>query len=211
MEKEISTSIAYKVLDDSLLEKIVLPHNDSNHKEATLIDSDVKALTLVKKEGKENQSSLINEESPPLSARLRELSNNLKSLCSSTPKPQTPYSGQTTCTDFVEPETPVIEQNMRANENWELQRFQSPSEMFNNRSSGMKHSLVKDYLQFLNSASKDELKGLKGIGEKRATYILELREESPEPFKNLDDLQDIGLSAKQIKKMMKNVAGELFS
>lgn len=66
-------------------------------------------------------------------------------------------------------------------------------------------------MKFLNTASKDKLKEIKGIGEKRATYILALREESPEPFKDLDDLKDIGLSAKQIKGMMKKVAGDLFS
>lgn len=89
--------------------------------------------------------------------------------------------------------------------------IQNPREIFNNRGSGLKQSLVKDCLQFINSASKTELKGLKGIGEKRANYILELREESPEPFKNLDDLQDIGLSAKQVKCIMRDVAGDLFN
>ncbi|XWS50493.1 hypothetical protein CRYUN_Cryun12cG0091900 [Craigia yunnanensis] len=52
---------------------------------------------------------------------------------------------------------------------------------------------------------------MKGIGEKRATHILELREESPEPFKNLDDLKEIGLSAKQIKGMMRREIGGLFN
>ncbi|KAI4320012.1 hypothetical protein MLD38_033540 [Melastoma candidum] len=65
-----------------------------------------------------------------------------------------------------------------------------------------KNSLAQEYLRFINSASKEELKGLKGIGEKRASRILALRETSPEPFKQLDDLKNVGLSAKQIKKML---------
>ncbi|KAL0304278.1 UNVERIFIED_CONTAM: Kinesin-like protein KIN-10C [Sesamum radiatum] len=127
-----------------------------------------------------------NDASPPLSERIREISNNLKSLCASSPlaikmqeEAAASYGSQLCYNDIVEPKTP--------------------------------HSLVHEYLSFLNSANKEELKSLKGIGEKRATYILELREESPEPFKTLDDLQDIGLSAKQIKGMMKQVAGDLFN
>ncbi|KAI3458135.1 hypothetical protein Pfo_014798 [Paulownia fortunei] len=148
--------------------------------------------------------------SPPLSERIREISNNLKSLCASTPltikMPEevvAPYSSQVGYSDIVEPKTPAIELNCA--------RYCSPRGTFSNRSSGVKHSLVQEYLNFLNSANKEELKSLKGIGEKRAKYILELREESPEPFKSLDDLQDIGLSAKQIKGMMKQVAGDLFN
>ncbi|CAJ2666747.1 unnamed protein product [Trifolium pratense] len=113
-------------------------------------------------------------------------------------------SGMENSTEIKEPRTPDIERR-------DVMNTKSPWETFNAHGSGMKNSLVKDYLRILNTAEKDELKKLKGIGEKRATYILELREESPEPFKSLDDLKDIGLSEKQIKGMMKKEIGELFN
>ncbi|XP_010671853.2 kinesin-like protein KIN-10C isoform X1 [Beta vulgaris subsp. vulgaris] len=186
-------------------------------------------------EDKENKSSFLNGgASPPLSARIRELSNNLKSLCMTTEtnlkitressnlldqviyenlEPATPILYQHISDDEkhenIEFNTPRVESNVRANEKYEIANLASPWGSLHMRSAGMKDSLVHECLKFLNSASKEELKGLKGIGEKRATYILEMREESPEPFKQLDDLKDIGLSAKQIKGMMKTVAGDL--
>ncbi|KAB5525487.1 hypothetical protein DKX38_023236 [Salix brachista] len=102
--------------------------------------------------------------------------NNMRSICSSTsssmdiPPHSDAFHAQTS-TDIGEP---------------------------TNLNSSMGNSLAQDYLRLLNTADKQVLKKLKGIGEKRATYILELREDSPEPFKNLDDLKVIGLSAKQV-------------
>ncbi|KAK7315065.1 hypothetical protein VNO77_33597 [Canavalia gladiata] len=180
------------------------------------------ALSIIAQEGhsmnKENNSSRANGDgSPPISSQLRDLSNSLKLLYSSTPlriqlpemEPISPDNQMSA--DIAEPKTPVIEQNLSVNNKWDVMNAKSPWETFSTRGSGMKNSLVQEYLRFLNTANKEELKKLKGIGEKRATFILELRDESPEPFKSLDDLKDIGLSAKQIKGMMKKEVGELFS
>ncbi|KAI5444328.1 hypothetical protein KIW84_012817 [Lathyrus oleraceus] len=100
-------------------------------------------------------------------------------------------SGAKNSTEVTEPRTPDIDIR-------DVMSTKSPWETFNLHGSGVKNSLVKDYLRILNTAEKDELKKLKGIGEKRANYILELRKESPEPFKSLGDLKDIGLSEKQV-------------
>ncbi|CAM8898176.1 unnamed protein product [Rhodiola kirilowii] len=165
--------------------------------------------------------------SPPLSARLQELSNYLKSLQSSTPlnkdtlqdidtaviEPKTPEAihsmivtatnnngdsvvakiETTNCINFVEPETPVANMNK-----WDDTVIASPWTTLNVRSTGVKKCLTEECVRFINSASKEELKGLKGIGDKRATYIMQFREKSPEHFKNIEDLKDVGLSAKQV-------------
>nr|AND01122.1 putative chloroplastic acyl-acyl carrier desaturase [Linum usitatissimum] len=110
----------------------------------------------------------------------------------------------------IEPRTPECNIRRVNNNILDIASFCSPWEKLNRSNCGVKNSLVQEYLSFINTANKEDLKKLKGIGEKRATYIMELREDSP--FKDLDELKDVGMSAKQIKDMMgKNVAAGLFS
>uniref|UniRef100_A0A165ZV97 Kinesin motor domain-containing protein n=1 Tax=Daucus carota subsp. sativus TaxID=79200 RepID=A0A165ZV97_DAUCS len=101
------------------------------------------------------------------------------------------------CLILYDPKTPKATQ-LRQNDMFQenatsLGRYTAPS-------SKLKNSLVQQYIDLLNTASKDELLELKGIGEKMATYILELRESSP--IKSLDDLEKIGLSSKQVKSFL---------
>ncbi|XP_015878132.1 kinesin-like protein KIN-10C isoform X3 [Ziziphus jujuba] len=193
---------------------------EENHLEGvTLSVNNSEKMLNFDKEGqnseKENKISVVDEErSPPISARLREISNNLKSLYSATPpcvkmpEENDASSYALVPLDIMEPKTPMVD---TINDRWEVANFNSPWETLSMCSSVVKSSLVQEYLRFLNTANKEELKRLKGVGEKRASYILELREESPEPFKSLDDLKEIGLSAKQVNRMMRKEVGGLFN
>ncbi|XP_034588837.1 kinesin-like protein KIN-10C isoform X1 [Setaria viridis] len=86
----------------------------------------------------------------------------------------------------------------------------TPLDKFNALGSNLKEALVQQYLDFLNEGNKEELQQLKGIGARRAEYILELREESPRPFKTLVDLENIGLSSKQVQDILRKTASGIF-
>ncbi|XVF55284.1 hypothetical protein PTKIN_Ptkin06aG0024500 [Pterospermum kingtungense] len=84
----------------------------------------------------------------------------------------------------------------------------TPIDKFNALSTNLKSSLLQEYIEFLNTASRDELLSLKGIGSKRTEYIIELRETSP--LKSLSDLEKIGLSSKQVYNLFSTAAKGIF-
>lgn len=89
-----------------------------------------------------------------------------------------------------------------------LQENGTPLDKFSARSSALKNCLVQEYIDLLNNASREELLELKGIGDKMADYIIDLREESP--LKSLTDLEKIGLSMKQAHNLFTKAAKKLF-
>ncbi|XP_044489140.1 kinesin-like protein KIN-10B isoform X2 [Mangifera indica] len=89
-----------------------------------------------------------------------------------------------------------------------LQPVNTPLEKFGAQSASLKSSLIQEYIDFLNTASREELLELKGIGPKLADYIYELRETSP--LKLLTDLEKIGLSSKQVYNLFNKTAKGIF-
>ncbi|XAR68946.1 Plus-end-directed kinesin ATPase [Bertholletia excelsa] len=88
------------------------------------------------------------------------------------------------------------------------QNISTPLDKFNALGSNLKGSLVQEYVDFLNTASREELMELKGIGNKMANYIIELRQTTP--LKSLGDLEKIGLSSKQVHNMFSRTAKGIF-
>ncbi|XP_048319634.2 kinesin-like protein KIN-10B [Ziziphus jujuba] len=111
------------------------------------------------------------------------------------------------CTFNFEPTTPKTPSILTC-ANIKFQAFGTPLDKFNANSSNLKSYLVQEYIDFLNTASREELVELKGIGVKTAEYILELRETSP--LKSLNDLEKIGLSSKQVHNLISRAARGIF-
>ncbi|XP_051187991.1 kinesin-like protein KIN-10C [Lolium perenne] len=109
------------------------------------------------------------------------------------------------CPPSLEPKTPIGACNIAG-----VISSATPLDKLNAHGSDLMESYIQQYLEFLNLASKEELQEVKGIGEKRAEYILELRKDSPRPFKSLLDMENIGLSSKQIQGLMLKTATGIF-
>ncbi|KAK4836867.1 hypothetical protein QYF36_000913 [Acer negundo] len=191
---------------------------EENHGEATPAINNSLMLSFAEESqiiDKENCNSLVNKDvSPPISTQILKLSENFKSMISTPLCLEFPPNNDTlpkvqALTGVEEPKTPM--QSIGMSSRCEVGDMNSPWEIFNTLGTEVKKSYVQNYLQLLNTGSKEQLKSLKGIGEKRASSILKLRDEFPEPFKELDDLKALKLSSKQITKMMKMGVGDIFS
>lgn len=145
----------------------------------------------------EEQETPLCTSSPPLSVKLQEITNSLRRLCS-----------EPSSVDLMEPKTPGIPFSMEVRDNLATSIFSTPREAFKTHGIEVKNTISQGLLTYLNSANKEELMELKGIGEKRANYIIELRNKSPQPFKDISDLRDIGVSSKQVKSMVNSIVGD---
>ncbi|KAF7846991.1 hypothetical protein BT93_L3508 [Corymbia citriodora subsp. variegata] len=81
-----------------------------------------------------------------------------------------------TCSEPFEPQTPITSSKSCTSK---LQDVGTPLDKFNKCSSYLKTCFIKEFIDVLNVASREELLELKGIGPKRADYILELRDSGP--------------------------------
>ncbi|XP_062002483.1 kinesin-like protein KIN-10B isoform X2 [Rosa rugosa] len=107
----------------------------------------------------------------------------------------------------IEPRTPKTPFPVNCMNN-RFQNLGTPLEKFTACGSQVKNCLVQEYVDFLNTANREELLEIKGIGVKYADYILGLRETSP--LQSLSDLEKVGLSSKQIHILFNKAAIGVF-
>lgn len=111
----------------------------------SLFSLTVLQIVDVDTEEKSGDMNIDKVASPPLSERLREITNNLRLLESSTslhmlmPKQLDTSQGSLESSgDIIEPKTPKAETDMRTGDKLEIAMYTSPWERFHTRSSGVK-------------------------------------------------------------------------
>ncbi|KAG5550217.1 hypothetical protein RHGRI_015247 [Rhododendron griersonianum] len=150
------------------------------------------------------------DESSPICEKIKALQSSLRRVLSpinSNINVENKSSRDQICLALLDPKTPKTPFLLSCPGD-KSQKIGTPLDKLNSLGSNLKSSLVQEYVDFLNQASREELMGLKGIGQKMAEYILELRETSP--LKSLNDLEKIGLSSKQVHNMFNRTARGLF-
>ncbi|XP_057470492.1 kinesin-like protein KIN-10C [Actinidia eriantha] len=148
--------------------------------------------------------------SSPIGEKIKALQNSLRKVLSpinSNINIENMSSKDQICVVLLDPKTPKTPFLISCTGD-KSQKLGTPLDKFNVLSSNLKSSLIQEYIDFLNQASREELMELKGIGQKMADYILELRETSP--LKSLGDLEKIGLSSKQVHNMFNRTARGIF-
>ncbi|KAL5549960.1 hypothetical protein UlMin_000136 [Ulmus minor] len=196
-----------------LEDKIVEKHNAAkDDKEADEIKSNACLSVEPSSEDKKTSADLVGLS--PIS--IIEKRNNLRSPLRKVLSPininrkaneeEFSFKGES-CSVPSEPETPKTPSILTSG-NSKCQMFGTPLDKFNARTSNLKNYLAQEYVYFLNTAKREELVEIKGIGDKIAEYILELRETSP--LKSLSDLEKIGLSSKQIQNLFNKAARGIF-
>lgn len=145
----------------------------------------------------QKQTMAPSAEYSTITEKLREISNTLK-LASS--KSMDFSSMNNVTTESKEPKTPKTP-HLKSEE------IGTPQDILKVRSIGLKKSLIQECLNFVNSASEEELMKLKGIGKRRALYIIERREE--QPFRDVEDMKKrLVIGSKQIREMISQLLGD---
>ncbi|XP_021687674.2 kinesin-like protein KIN-10B isoform X1 [Hevea brasiliensis] len=152
------------------------------------------------------EASPISENKNALGSPLRKVLSPINSNIKPFPHEEVASAGPK-CPVFFEPTTPMTPYTVtRANDKFTTGG--TPLDKFSAMSATLKSSLIQEYIEFLNTASREELLEIKGIGLKMAEYIVDLRETSP--LKTLSDLEKLGLSSKQVHNMFSRAARGIF-
>ncbi|XP_015582785.1 kinesin-like protein KIN-10B isoform X2 [Ricinus communis] len=211
--KERTKPVPFRTLfNDASLENLQSVAKDNRKETSADSDETVMQLTtelpvelLDKGQKSTEQASQVSERKTTLESPLRKVISPINSnincfACEVVPAEQKSSA-------FFEPKTPITP-STATRTNDQFAAAVTPLNKFNAMSATLKSSLVQVYVGFLNSASREELLEINGIGLKMAEYIVELRETSP--LKSLSDLEKLGLSSKQVHNMFSRAARGIF-
>ncbi|WCJ28300.1 ATP binding microtubule motor family protein [Euphorbia peplus] len=193
-----------EALNDSLLES--LKFNEDNREEMSIDSAADSAASVIEPSTKLPEENIIHTPISEKKNRMGTPTRKVLSPVNSNVK-QFPHEDDPKGKGVFEPKTPMTPYTATyANELFTP--ASTPFGKFAAMSATLKSSLMQEYIDFLNLASREELLELKGIGPKMAEYIIELRKTSP--LKSLSDMEKLGLSSKQVQNMFSRATKGLF-